>query len=165
MGGIGQKHYPAQLLLPPGGRPVQSLHFRIVQNFTDGIVITGIPSDIDRQYHFGVFIDRSFYLVRIDSKIIFYVYHNHLCPHIHGTQSRGTVCVSGDNHFITGTYSQPTQHQHRPGGPRIYTQNSFTSCELTDFIFQSPCFGACRQPARMSQGIMHFCYYLIIDDR
>ena len=48
MGGIGQKHYPAQLLLPPGGRPVQSLHFRIVQNFTDGIVITGIPSDIDR---------------------------------------------------------------------------------------------------------------------
>ena len=69
MGGIGQKHYPAQLLLPPGGRPVQSLHFRVVQYCPDGIVITGIPSDIDRQYHFGMFIDCGFYLVRIDSKI------------------------------------------------------------------------------------------------
>ena len=107
MGGIRQKHYPAQLLLLPGGRPVQSLYFRVVHYCPDSIVITGIPSDIDGQYHFGMFIDRSFYLVRIDGKILFYIHHYHLSSHIHGTQSRCTVCVSGDNHFITGTYSQP----------------------------------------------------------
>ena len=58
---------------------------------------------------------------------------------------------------------------------RLLDENSFmeigslVTARNTDFNLADEatpsCFGTCRQPARMSQGIMHFCYYLIIDDR